>query len=202
MDVRKTCILLLLISGMAIELYAQQSQRVSGQIWSMAIDAKKRVLTLRQRSRHQRKDSTLVKGTTSNANGKFSLRYPAYKDKRYLLKVSYTGMQPVFHKLTENVPDIHLENIVLKEGIELDEVTVTAQVREIEQIGDTTIINASAYKTPEGSYLEDLVKRIPGLEYNSKDKLWSIMVCPLLKSTLTVKPFFPEITVWHWKIYR
>ena len=170
MDVRITCILLLLISGMAIELYAQQPQRVSGQIWSMAADAKEKeslpyasVLVINE------KDSTLVKGTTSNANGKFSLRYPAYKDKRYLLKVSYTGMQPVFHKLTENVPDIHLENIMLKEGIELDEVTVTAQVREIEQIGDTTIINASAYKTPEGSYLEDLVKRIPGLEYYSKD---------------------------------
>lgn len=42
MDVRKTCILLLLISGMAIELYAQQSQRVSGQIWSMAADAKEK----------------------------------------------------------------------------------------------------------------------------------------------------------------
>ena len=100
MDVRKTCILLLLISGMAIELYAQQSQRVSGQIWSMAADAKEKeslpyasVLVINE------KDSTLVKGTTSNANGKFSLRYPAYKDKRYLLKVSYTGMQPVFHFL-------------------------------------------------------------------------------------------------------
>ena len=79
MDVRKTCILLLLISGMAIELYAQQPQRVSGQIWSMAADAKEKeslpyasVLVINE------KDSTLVKGTTSNANGKFSLRYPAY----------------------------------------------------------------------------------------------------------------------------
>ena len=74
MDVRKTCILLLLISGMAIELYAQQPQRVSGQIWSMAADAKEKeslpyasVLVINE------KDSTLVKGTTSNANGKFDL---------------------------------------------------------------------------------------------------------------------------------
>lgn len=191
MDVRKTCILLLLISGMAIELYAQQSQRVSGQIWSMAADAKEKeslpyasVLVINE------KDSTLVKGTTSNANGKFSLRYPAYKDKRYLLKVSYTGMQPVFHKLTENVPDIHLENIILKEGIELDEVTVTAQVREIEQIGDTTIINASAYKTPEGSYLEDLVKRIPGLEYNSKDKTLVYNGLPITEINVNGEAFF------------
>ena len=64
MDVRKTCILLLLISGMAIELYAQQPQRVSGQIWSMAADAKEKeslpyasVLVINE------KDSTLVKGT-------------------------------------------------------------------------------------------------------------------------------------------
>lgn len=99
-------------------------------------------------------------------------------------------MQPVFHKLTENVPDIHLENIVLKEGIELDEVTVTAQVREIEQIGDTTIINASAYKTPEGSYLEDLVKRIPGLEYNSKDKTLVYNGLPITEINVNGEAFF------------
>lgn len=54
--------------------------------------------------------------------------------------------------------------------IVLGEVVVVAPIREVEMRGDTTVINADAYKTPEGAYLEELVKRIPGLEYDRQTK--------------------------------
>ena len=52
----------------------------------------------------------------------------------------------------------------------LGEVVVTASMKEVEQKGDTTVINANAYKTPEGAYLEELLKRVSGLEYDKQKK--------------------------------
>ena len=41
---------------------------------------------------------------------------------------------------------------------------VTATVARVEQKEDTTIFNAAAYRVPEGSTLEALVKQLPGVE--------------------------------------
>ncbi len=54
--------------------------------------------------------------------------------------------------------------------VELEGVVVTAPVQEITIKGDTAIINALAYKVSQGAYLEELVKRIPGMEYDRKTK--------------------------------
>ena len=57
-------------------------------------------------------------------------------------------MQSVFRKLDSNASTINLGSILLEEGIELGEVTVNARMRDVDQVGDTTVINAAAYKTP------------------------------------------------------
>lgn len=78
------------------------------------------------------------------------------------------GMQSFYRALGDSV-SINAGTIVLKDDdLQIDEVVVTGKLREVVMEGDTTVINASAYKTPEGAYLEDLVKRIPGLVYNKK----------------------------------
>lgn len=58
----------------------------------------------------------------------------------------------------------------LLSSIELDEVVVTAQVKPIVMRGDTTIINASSFGVDKNDDLEDLVKRIPGMEYDRESK--------------------------------
>lgn len=58
----------------------------------------------------------------------------------------------------------------IEKEYKLDELTVTAHKTEIRQKGDTTIVDATAFKTPEGAYLEELIKRIPGLDYDRKTK--------------------------------
>lgn len=113
-------------------------------------------------------DSAFVKGTASDKNGRFTLTYQPQKKKEYLLKVSFMGMQSFYRALGDSV-SINAGTIVLKDDdLQIDEVVVTGKLREVVMEGDTTVINASAYKTPEGAYLEDLVKRIPGLVYNKK----------------------------------
>ena len=117
----------------------------------------------------EKMDSAFVKGTASDKNGRFTLTYQPQKKKEYLLKVSFMGMQSFYRALGDSV-SINAGTIVLKDDdLQIDEVVVTGKLREVVMEGDTTVINASAYKTPEGAYLEDLVKRIPGLVYNKKD---------------------------------
>lgn len=58
----------------------------------------------------------------------------------------------------------------LLSSIELDEVVVTARVKPIIMRGDTTIINASSFGVGKGDDLEELVRRIPGMEYDKQSK--------------------------------
>ena len=135
-------------------------------------------------------DSTLVKGVMSDAGGNFRLSFHAKKESPYLLKVSYIGMKPEFRALNTGKTKIHVGNIVLTEGLELSEVVVTAPIKEVELVGDTTVINADAYRIPEGSNLEELVKKIPGLEYDRQNKTLVYNGLPIAEISVNGEAFF------------
>lgn len=135
-------------------------------------------------------DSTLVKGVMSDAGGNFCLSFHAKKESPYLLKVSYIGMKPEFRTLNTGKTKIHVGNIVLTEGLELSEVVVTAPIKEVELVGDTTVINAGAYRIPEGSNLEELVKKIPGLEYDRQNKTLVYNGLPIAEINVNGEAFF------------
>ena len=135
-------------------------------------------------------DSTLVKGVMSDAGGNFRLSFHAKKESPYLLKVSYIGMKPEFRALNTGKTKIHVGNIVLSEGLELSEVVVTAPIKEVELVGDTTVINADAYRIPEGSNLEELVKKIPGLEYDRQNKTLVYNGLPIAEINVNGEAFF------------
>ena len=135
-------------------------------------------------------DSTLVKGVMSDAGGNFRLSFHAKKESPYLLKASYIGMKPEFRALNTGKTKIHVGNIVLTEGLELSEVVVTAPIKEVELVGDTTVINADAYRIPEGSNLEELVKKIPGLEYDRQNKTLVYNGLPIAEINVNGEAFF------------
>ena len=111
-------------------------------------------------------DSIFLCGGVSDANGFFKLNFDIQQGKEYYISISYIGMK-TFSKeldsfsLIENIGDIKM-----LDGVELGEVTVIGELSPIEQKGDTTVINSSTYRLAPGSYLEELIKRIPGLEYD------------------------------------
>lgn len=72
----------------------------------------------------------------------------------------------------------------------LKELTVTARKQEVTQKGDTAIVDATAFKTPEGAYLEELVKRIPGLDYDRKTKQMTYQGKPITGINLNGELFF------------
>lgn len=91
-------------------------------------------------------------------------------------------------KTTVPQSDKAAEDSIFK-TIGLEGVVITAPVRETYMRGDTTVINAEAIKTPEGAYLEDLVKRIPGLVYDSRQKTLTYNGRPINEINVNGKQF-------------
>lgn len=151
-------------------LSAQQVKIVKGHVCVLSEDSIERSLPYASVVVLEGKDSAFVKGMASDANGSFKLEFIPQKRMEYLLRISYIGMSTIFRKLDLHMMDTDCGHILMKSGIKLAEVLVTAPVKEIDMVGDTTVINADAYRTPEGSNLEELVRKIPGLEYDDRSK--------------------------------
>lgn len=182
---------LILVFLFPVALFAQQRVDVTGKTLAVSNNGEgQEVLPYTNILVLEAGDSTLVKGVTSDAGGNFRLSFHAKKKSPYLLKVSYTGMKPEFRALNTSKAKIHVGNIVLKEGLELAEVVVTAPIKEVELMGDTTVINADAYQTPEGSNLEELVKKIPGLEYDRQNKTLVYNGLPISEINVNGEAFF------------
>lgn len=138
----------------------------------------------------QKNDSTFIKGTSSDKSGYFSFNYQVQRNIHCLLKVSFMGMESVYRVLGDST-SVNIGTVTLKDDdIQIGEVVVTGKLKEVVMEGDTTVINASAYKTPEGSYLEDLVKRIPGLVYNKKDQSLTYNGQPISEINVNGESFF------------
>lgn len=151
-------------------LSAQQVKIVKGHVCVLSEDSIERSLPYASVVVLEGKDSAFVKGMASDANGSFKLEFIPQKRMEYLLRISYISMSTIFRKLDLHMMDTDCGHILMKSGIKLAEVLVTAPVKEIDMVGDTTVINADAYRTPEGSNLEELVRKIPGLEYDDRSK--------------------------------
>lgn len=110
-------------------------------------------------------DSAQVAGITTSTQGYFSL--PKQKPGKYLLKVSFMGyitkVIPV--QLTANVLAKRMGNVELEtDAVMLQEAVVVAEAPQVTVVEDTLVYNSSAYRTPEGAMLEELVKKLPGAE--------------------------------------
>ena len=118
-----------------------------------------------------RKDSTLVTGTLTNLEGRFRVKAPAAG--RYIVQVTCVG----FKAYTKNVnvtdeKDVALGTISLKpDAIMLKGAVVTGQAAKVTLKADTFVYNASAYRTPEGSVVEELVRKLPGAQVDDDGKI-------------------------------
>ena len=109
-------------------------------------------------------DSTLVKGALTNMEGKFTLKAPS--DGKYIVQVTCVGFKPFTQRVTvSGEKDVALGQVTMKpDAIMLKGATVTGHAAKVTLKADTFIYNASAYRTPEGSVVEELVRRLPGAE--------------------------------------
>ncbi|MCM1108619.1 MAG: outer membrane beta-barrel protein [Clostridium sp.] len=110
-------------------------------------------------------DSTMACGVSTGMDGKFTL--PAVKAGNYILKLSFVGMKTQTRnlKLTKDKPKVDVGTLELEsDALLLKGTEVTARVAKVEMKEDTFVYNSAAYRLPEGSALEELVKKLPGAE--------------------------------------
>ncbi len=111
-----------------------------------------------------RPDSTLAAGVLTNLEGGFTMKAPAAGS--YIVQITCVG----FKTYTNNIKvadgkDLALGTIKLSpDAIMLKGATVTGQAAKVVVREDTFIYNAAAYRTPEGSVVEELVRKLPGAQ--------------------------------------
>lgn len=137
------------------------------------------------------KDSSMVVGNVTNEQGRFSV---SARPGNYLLKVSYIGYTSYFQPLTltRNKPNVNVGKIALRtDAIMLKEAVIVAEAPEVTASEDTLVYNSSAYRVPEGSALEELVKKLPGAEVDESGKI-TINGKEIKKIMVDGKEFFAD----------
>ena len=118
------------------------------------------------------KDSTYVTGTTSDENGVFNLENIAAG--HYYLKCSYIGDKDVVKRVNIGTDgrDVNMGMIALEQNtIMLKDVVVMGVKTAVLVKEDTIEYNADTYKTQANAVVEDLLKRMPGVEVGSDGKI-------------------------------
>ena len=164
------CLLMLLMILFSPMAFAQQSGvNVTGSVVEQGSDTPIEQATVRLLNV---KDSAMVRGVVSARNGSFTLKN--VKKGSYLLHITFIGYDPLYQPLQitgkknpENVGKLELSD----GAIELGEAVVIGKAPEVTVRNDTVEYNADSYKVTEGSVLEDLLKKMPGVEVDSEGKI-------------------------------
>ena len=109
-------------------------------------------------------DSTFVGGTVSDDKGIFIVQAPS--NGTYKLKISSVGFQPIEREVTlRRNQNQELGALIMStDAIMLKETVVTGRAAQVIAKKDTLVYNPEAYRTPEGSPIEELIKRMPSAE--------------------------------------
>ena len=122
---------------------------------------------------HQAADSSLVKGTITNADGTFSLENIAKGN--YFVSISYISFSTEVKFIDISNESVDLGAIVLKNSInDLDQVTVVAKKPLFEQKIDRLVINVENSITSSGSTALDVLERSPGVMVNRQNNSISL----------------------------
>ena len=106
----------------------------------------------------------VVANAVTNTDGAFRVTAPS--DGTFTLKITYVGFKTYTKKITlKDGKGYNAGTISLSpDAIMLKGATVTARASKVTLKADTFVYNAAAFRTPEGSVVEELVKRLPGAE--------------------------------------
>ena len=161
-------VITLLMCSFSITAQSQISRGITGSIISEATNepvpqANIRVL--------QQSDSTFVIGKASDMDGDFSI---PVNNGSYIVQISFIGYNDLFRNVvvTSSTPLARLGTLEMTtDNILLSETVVTAKAPEIVVKGDTLEFNADSYKVTESAVVEDLLKKMPGVEIDSEGNI-------------------------------
>ncbi|MCF0214190.1 MAG: TonB-dependent receptor, partial [Muribaculaceae bacterium] len=118
-----------------------------------------------------RPDSTFVSGTTSDVDGNY--KFQGIRAGKYILETSYVGYEPSTQNITvASDKTLKVDPIEMAESsVMLKEVSVVGVKTPVKVMVDTVEFNADSYKTRPNAVVEDLLKRLPGVEVDADGKI-------------------------------
>ncbi len=111
------------------------------------------------------KQGKLIGGSVTKDNGQYIL--PAVPAGTYTLRISFMGYKEQSFSVTlpEKAGNFKVSDVLMREETTvMAEAVVEGQMPEMTVVDDTVMYNADAFKLPDGSLVEDLVKKLPGVE--------------------------------------
>ena len=115
-------------------------------------------------------DSVLITGQTTDSTGRFTLR--DIKPGKYILNVTTVGYNDYYQNLTVADKDVQIDKIVMQEDAHmLQQVNVTGTAVQVVVKNDTIEYNAQAFKTAQNAAVEELLKKMPGVEVSPEGKI-------------------------------
>ncbi len=137
-------------------------------------------------------DSTVIRYTSTNKNGLFS--FPSTEKRDYLLSIAFIGYNTFYKNITPysfQGESINLGEILLEESsLLLSEVTILGEVPELVVKEDTLEYNVAAFRMQESAVVEDLLKRLPGIEVEADGKITTTQGKAVPKVFVDGKEFF------------
>ena len=112
-------------------------------------------------------DTTYIGGTATDENGEFV--FDKLGPGNYIANARFMGYNDA-HKSFTIRPDEdnhNLGKITIRGGSMLSGLAVDAVVAKVQMVNDTVQFNSAAYKLPEGTSVEDLIRKLPGVEIDS-----------------------------------
>lgn len=131
--------------------------------------------------------SKVFKYVLSDADG--AVRFEQVPDGRYTVKAELMGYKPLERKVTVKA-DLDMGTLKMETDIQaLEAARVTAEGNPIVIKKDTIEYNASSFKTTENDVLEDLLKKLPGVEVGDDGSV-TVNGQSITKITIDGKTFF------------
>jgi hypothetical protein len=103
----------------------------------------------------------------SDANGNYKLNLK--KNTVYNIKISYIGYKTISEFIKTKVTDV-VKNYTMSEDDQLDGIEIVSKM-PVTIKGDTIIYNADSFKNGSERKLEDIVKKLPGVEINDAGQI-------------------------------
>lgn len=146
----------LILSLVAVAVSAQYS--ISGKVMDRMTESPLIGATV---ALSEKGSNTEPKYTITDMGGSFEIKN--LKNKVYVLDITYIGYKAYSSELNPATEKKRLE-IRLKEDTQiLDEVSINGRATRAEQKGDSLVYNAEAFKVMDGSNVEDLLSKMPGI---------------------------------------
>lgn len=150
--------------GLALS-FGVKAQSVNGVIKGKVTDTKQQPLEKASISLLEAKDSTIVDNVFTDEKGNFELG--KLNANNYLLLITYLGYQQLQKSIsiTSEKTVFNLGTIEMKDkSVDLAGVTVKEMAPPVALKGDTMEFNAGSFQTRPNAVVEDLLKKIPGLQ--------------------------------------